>query len=225
MSYENNNKLAESVYNVSARVLSVFNVDVQAFLEREYTTLIECIFVIPIFLIYAFETRYMIIPIVGFVYVLLAFPKIRNTKTDNSIYKALSLYIVIFVWFMLSKLWSGPSYYSDCLWRERDQDSPLIWWMLYSSVAAQSLLLFLPPSVVVDYAWVLNYVFPAMSMVSTCSSLFVLVLRGLLIILMWMVTPPSLKIRSVGLFLVTSWQGWVFFFLAWVVILWRGSNK
>ena len=216
MSYETNNQIATTLYNAGAKMLSYLSIDQERFIREKYhILLLESVGVIPLLLFYAFETRYMIIVIVVFIYVLVTmlvrFPKIR----DSPIQKWVRLYVVLFLWFMLSKLWSGPSYYSDCLWRERDEESAVIGWLLFSSVAVQTALLFAPPHVALDYLWILNYIYPAKSMVSTCSMWPMLMARGGLLILMWIYTPSPIKVRSVGLFLVTSFYGWIVFFPVW----------
>ena len=101
-------------------------------IERNSLQLSECIAIVPLILIYAYETKIMIILIVLFLYVYVALQpylhdRIRNTtEMHPSIKRAFPLYLVLFLWFLLSKIWSGPSYAQDCIWLQ-----PQIEWILF----------------------------------------------------------------------------------------------
>lgn len=222
MNYEAINQVADGIYNTIVTIFGAVNIDPRPFLERKGARLAESIAIYPIILLYAYETRYMIALLVLLIYIALVLPLEKIPLVWR---KALTLYLVIFVWFALSKLWSGPSYYADCLWRERDQESALIWYSLYVSVLIQNVLLFAPPSIFLDFLWILNYVYPGMSMVSTCANLLVLLLRSTIVIVIWLFTPSTLRVRAVGLFLVTSLHGWIFFGIAWTICLWVNRKR
>jgi hypothetical protein len=199
-----------------ASVLSPIYQRIRKDIERNSLQLSECIAIVPLILIYAYETKIMIILIVLFLYVYVALQpylhdRIRNTtEMHPSIKRAFPLYLVLFLWFLLSKIWSGPSYAQDCIWLQ-----PQIEWILFFSVLIQNAVLFLPPHSALDFLWMFNYVYPERSMISTCASLYVLLLRALGLTTLWVLSPNDFRIRSLGLFLVNAWYGVPFFAVAW----------
>lgn len=195
-------------------------------IKNNAAILVECIAIEPLMLIYAFETRIMIVVLVFGMYAIITVyayatmpgKSIANLQvytnnelnTSSPILKVIPLYVTLMLWFLVSKIWSGPSYSQDCIWLQ-----PQIKWPLFFTVLIQNILLFLPENVFFDYLWLLNYVYPERSMISTCASWIELLLRGIGLSALWMFTPETLRVRSIGLFLVNSWFGLIFFVIAW----------
>jgi len=190
--------------------------------EKNATQLLECAGIIPLMLIYAYETRIMIALIVLFLYVYIALQqqlaeRVRSTTAD--IRRAAPLYLVLFLWFLLSKIWSGPSYAQDCIWLQ-----PQIEWILFFSVLIQNVVLLLPPHPALDFLWMFNYVYPERSMISTCATLGPLMLRAVGLTVLWVFTTEKLRVRTLGLFLVNSWYGVPFFGVVWFVVYVRNAK-
>ena len=81
---------------------------------------------------------------------------------------ALFFYVVFILWFIFSILWTGPEYYSKCVWREIK-----FGWYKYILDAAHLPLLFIhTPNRVVKsilaYMWLLNFIYPNESIVMNC---------------------------------------------------------
>lgn len=202
--------------------LKLFYQRISISIVKNANILIDCVAIEPLMLVYAFETRIMIAFIVLFFYGYICLhERVWNTIDINPILKRVApLYFTLFLWFMLSKIWSGPSYAQDCIWLQ-----PQIEWILFFTVLIENVVLFLPPEPLFDFLWMVNYVYPERSMISTCASWYELLARGAGMSLLWVLTDHKLRIRAIGLFLVNSWWGVIFFVIAWCIADIRSSNS
>jgi len=136
-----------------------------------------------------------------------------------------SFILIFFLWFLLSSLWTGPTHYNNCTWREYSFGG----W-IYIIMGVQSLFVFAPEPIknhdvkrywiILSYIWMLNFIYPSRYIVTGCTEIWVFYVKVVFMIISWNFFEYShyMKIRMMGILCV---MGFWMVFVAFVFIVAR----
>lgn len=187
--------------------------------ENRKETIQSCVSIIFItfYLFYSSRLILSIFIFCIFIYVVLVHLEHKWIKrSENKDSEEISYFLLtFFAWFILSSLWTGPSHYNHCTWREYHFGS----W-IYLIMGAQSLFIFLPEPeekniyLIFSFTWILNFIYPSIYIVTGCTQFLMLYVKVFIMIFVWnfLGFTHYMKIRMMGLLCIMGF--WMVFVTA-----------
>lgn len=184
--------------------------------KKNHVEISQSLFSFLFVILYYFYARYFL----SF-FVLLIFAFLFCSALKINVYEKITpFYVIFFLWFILSSLWTGFSHYDHCIWTGVAYNFYTLFLIMFVQLffvaipdleldeskkmkenTKNYLILFF------NHSWILNFIEPSKYIVTTCTPWWLLLLKTFFMITIWNCFSFSnaLKSRLTGLVCIFTW--------------------